>query len=156
VTAAGVPPVSRIFRRIFQLANTIVYKCGKSLITFVTLIKERYARLKQCESLADRLQWLILIKLIRIESTTLQAWSAPRAHLSLLRFQRPVNCLRVPTKNSLLTSPRNIAAASRVNECSREKSIYGPSGESKNTIAVKLSWYMYIGIRPGVRERVRT
>jgi len=74
----------------------------------------------------------------------------------LLRFQRPVNCLRVPTKNSLLTSPRNIAAASRVNECSREKSIYGPSGESKNTIAVKLSWYMYIGRRPGVRERVRT
>jgi len=123
-------------------------------------------RSKQCESLADRLRRLILVKIDpnRERNAAGVEWSACThfslslslslslsfSRMLLSRFQRLVNCecLRVPTKNSLLTSSRNIAAASRVNECSREKSIYGPSGEPKNTIAVKLSWYMYIGIRP--------
>lgn len=65
-------------------------------------------------------------------SAMLQAESAPRVHLFLplarllpLRFQRPVSseCLRVPTKNSVLTSPRNIVIAPRVNECARLRKV---------------------------------
>lgn len=44
--------------------------------------------------------------------------------------QSTKNCLRVPTKNSLLTSPGNIAVMPCGKRAhTREKSIYGPSGE---------------------------